>query len=571
MPEAAPTAQQVRNALDELRAWPEIARSPQLADLLSYVVEKSLNGEQAAIKAYAIAVDVFGRPQSFDPQSDPIVRVQARRLRTLLEAFYRSGGNHSEVRIELPLGRYVPEFALAAPTRPVGPMVESNPVARQWPSARLLTPLLLGLGFTLIGVAIAVTIVRWTAPSEAPAVAMPSAPVVSVAIFENLTGLPELDVAAQRLETEMRDGLGRFEDIEVSRNHNNLVLTGALHGSGDQLELNAALTQIRTGEIVWNSSVPVAGVSALWSRLEQISNKVVRLLSTSRGPIQAAGRTWLTQQQSLPAHPNDYVCLLKYRQWRETRIGTQALEAIGCFQSLLDGNPNDALALAGSAAVASWRAEQEALPGDQLVAMLVNEQATVARAVTLMPNSSFVHEQQSVVLARQGSVREALVSIDAAVRLNPNNIDAIATEGLYLVLTGDWVRGAALGQEALEASPSPLPIYFVTPALAAMKDGRYADAIRYGEGLATSDSDLGPVIVLAAASLVDRQDVVDRYKPIVLGSERLQKTGVLLGLSLYLRQEVVAERVRDGLLLAGLPPNALDKPFNSDGSARNGS
>ena len=63
-------------------------------------VEKTLAGDEGSIKAYSVAVDVFGRPQSFDPQSDPIVRVQARRLRTLLEQFYESGEARSAVAID---------------------------------------------------------------------------------------------------------------------------------------------------------------------------------------------------------------------------------------------------------------------------------------------------------------------------------------------------------------------------------------------------------------------------------------------------------------------------------------
>eukprot|EP01036_Dinobryon_divergens_P048910 gene48911-65582_t len=94
VPNAAPSPEQVRDALDEVLGWQGIARSPQLAELLRYVVEKTLAGEAAGIKAYSIAVDVFGRPLGFDPQVDPIVRVQARRLRTLLEQYYQSDQSH---------------------------------------------------------------------------------------------------------------------------------------------------------------------------------------------------------------------------------------------------------------------------------------------------------------------------------------------------------------------------------------------------------------------------------------------------------------------------------------------
>lgn len=119
MPEVAPGAEQIRAALEELLGWQEISRSPQLGKLLSYVVEAKLRGDEQAIKAYSIAVDVFGRPQSFDPQADPIVRVQARRLRGLLEQYYGSGQNQSGVRIDLPVGRYVPDFVVVEPNAAV--------------------------------------------------------------------------------------------------------------------------------------------------------------------------------------------------------------------------------------------------------------------------------------------------------------------------------------------------------------------------------------------------------------------------------------------------------------------
>lgn len=111
----APAAYEVRRALTELLGWQPLARSPQLAGFLEYVVEKALTGEESAVKAYSIAVDVFGRPHSFDPQSDPIVRVQARRLRTLLDQYYAEGGGTGGVRIVLPVGRYVPIFELGPP------------------------------------------------------------------------------------------------------------------------------------------------------------------------------------------------------------------------------------------------------------------------------------------------------------------------------------------------------------------------------------------------------------------------------------------------------------------------
>jgi Malectin domain len=78
--------------------------------LLTFVCEKYFEGAIDEIKEYSIAVHALGRPESFDPQVDTIVRVTAHALRRRLEDYYRSAGAEHAVRICLPPGHYVPKF-----------------------------------------------------------------------------------------------------------------------------------------------------------------------------------------------------------------------------------------------------------------------------------------------------------------------------------------------------------------------------------------------------------------------------------------------------------------------------
>src|ERR1044072_8595836 len=75
------------------------------------------------IKGYTIAVEALGRAENFDPQADPIVRVEAMRLRRALTRYYENGGKHDPVVIALPLGNYVPMF------RRVAPLADASPAA----------------------------------------------------------------------------------------------------------------------------------------------------------------------------------------------------------------------------------------------------------------------------------------------------------------------------------------------------------------------------------------------------------------------------------------------------------
>ena len=78
----------VREHLDRIVRSPAFAKASRLQALLRFVVEETLAGRQDAIKEYAIALEVCGRPAAFDPRTDPIVRVDANRLRARLDAYY---------------------------------------------------------------------------------------------------------------------------------------------------------------------------------------------------------------------------------------------------------------------------------------------------------------------------------------------------------------------------------------------------------------------------------------------------------------------------------------------------
>jgi hypothetical protein len=109
-----PTVEEVRAALDRIAASEAFCACPQLVAFLRYVVEATLRGSQDRIKGYTIAVEALGRGDDFDPQDDPIVRVEAMRLRRALQRYYANGGANDAVQIVLPLGSYVPVFRRAA-------------------------------------------------------------------------------------------------------------------------------------------------------------------------------------------------------------------------------------------------------------------------------------------------------------------------------------------------------------------------------------------------------------------------------------------------------------------------
>jgi hypothetical protein len=136
-------AERVQAQLDRVLASHDFADAERATRFLRFVVERALDGRSGDIKESIIAIEVLGRnPSSFDSKSDPIVRVEAGRLRDRLNSYYQSAGRADRVLISLPKGSYVPEFT-----------------ERHFsPSARISHPAVLIIAGGLLGFAVALTL-----------------------------------------------------------------------------------------------------------------------------------------------------------------------------------------------------------------------------------------------------------------------------------------------------------------------------------------------------------------------------------------------------------------------------
>jgi serine/threonine-protein kinase len=103
-------ADKIRKQLDRILASKAFRQVDRLQRFLSFIVSETLGGHGDNLKEFLIGIEVFGKESSFDPRMDPIVRVQARRLRTRLTRYYREEGRGDDILIELPKGGYAPLF-----------------------------------------------------------------------------------------------------------------------------------------------------------------------------------------------------------------------------------------------------------------------------------------------------------------------------------------------------------------------------------------------------------------------------------------------------------------------------
>ncbi|KQV27304.1 hypothetical protein [Rhizobium sp. Root1204] len=111
--------------IDRLLADSRFLSPERNRNFLRFIASEYFEGRAEAIKAYTIAVDVFGRPANFDASVDPIVRIEATRLRAALTQYYEVHGSDTGIRVDLPRGQYVPVFSRMAPNDMTSPMAET--------------------------------------------------------------------------------------------------------------------------------------------------------------------------------------------------------------------------------------------------------------------------------------------------------------------------------------------------------------------------------------------------------------------------------------------------------------
>jgi Tol biopolymer transport system component len=126
----------VSQALSRVLQSKQFRGSPRLQAFLRYTVEHTLDGNLADLKEVCIGVAIFGKPPSYDPKTEPIVRVEARRLRLRLEEYYAAEGQADPLRILLPKGGYQAVFEERSPEPDPEPQ---HPLTPQQPVFALLT------------------------------------------------------------------------------------------------------------------------------------------------------------------------------------------------------------------------------------------------------------------------------------------------------------------------------------------------------------------------------------------------------------------------------------------------
>lgn len=567
----APNREAVLASLERLLAWSEMVRSQQLGRFLDYIVRRKLDGQEQSIKAYSIAVDVFGRGADFDPQSDPIVRVQARRLRRLLDEYYQGPGLGEQPQIRLPVGRYIPEFVVeTVPEAEEG--VEPPPV-RRFPARLPLTWYILAI-IALVTAMIAYATSKWGPDESAtpPSAGTVLPPALRIMEFQDLSANNGSSPQVSGLAVELVTDLGQFGNIDVryrgtenaasAPDPSDFVLTGIVRPNDDIVQYSAILTHSRSSGVVWNHSIAVPAAQAgSPDVLDSVSRSISLILGSPRGPLHAAAREMLASGPLQEGQINLYLCRTLFDLYRETGGAGEAERAESCFLGLPQSENETPQALAATASLlvehGGLLAGLDAAPDDRVRIASTR----LAQAMDLDPLNSFVWEQQARLHESQGLMALARAGYASAVQLNPANADALASFALMLALAGALDEAEPLARAAAEGSPGPPAWYHGVPALLALREQRFADAMEDAELYAQADRELGPILAIMAAQRAGEETLVNRYLPQVLDVPAFRSAGVLSRLRERITDPALVDSIRRSLTEAGVPAPALIRAF----------
>ena len=265
---SVPTHADILEQLDRIRSSSEFDVPERARQFFAYVVGETVGGRANRIKAYSIAVEVYGRSCSFDPQIDPVVPIQAGLIRRGLEHYYLVAGQNDPIVVTMPKGGYVPVFSRRTETPPSAHRLAATYSkqltatwgrAPPWVGLILVVAALMGLalyagGMFRFGDGFGIT--------DRQAAARRSE--VGDRTLRGPLGHPRLAVIAQGLTDEVIGQLAKFKEIVVVAGTGIMLAAGdsealfALEGRvrlhGDKLRLNARLLDRNSGSVVWTNN-----------------------------------------------------------------------------------------------------------------------------------------------------------------------------------------------------------------------------------------------------------------------------------------------------------------------------
>lgn len=420
---SAITPAAIRDQLSRILASDVFNDSLRMVRFLRFVVEETLRGNAAQLKETVIGTQVFDRPSGYDPRLDPIVRVEARRLRTKLQTYYANSGSQDTLIVELPKGRYTPVFRVRADQT-----LDHAPDPPQAPEKR--------------GTTIAVLPFVDLHPETGTEFLSDG---LTEDLINALTRIPELDIVAWNSVAQLK---GQQDELETIRHRLNVtyVLRGSIRQSGDRVRICAYLIDMVKRRYVW-SEVYNRTLHDIFKIQEEIAASIQTSLQLKFASA-AASPPRLAQPQTI----DSYRLCLKARFHARERTEEGLQRSLACFQQAIAIDPEFSAAHAGLADAYTLLAEYGFADGPT---SRERAKAAVQQALALDRNSAEALASLGLILAAHDWAWEAAEDVfKRSLALNPGYAPTFHWYGLnHLAVLGRFTEASPMLETAIKLDP----------------------------------------------------------------------------------------------------------------------
>ena len=523
-----PTPEAIQAQLKTILESAEFKASDKQRKFLSFVVDETLEGRASQIKGYTVAVSVYGRTEKFDPQVDPIVRVEAGRLRRALDHYYLTAGKNDPVSIKILKGGYVPTFHTVRV-----PQSEAKKNTSEQDDST---------------------------PSTGPSIAV--MPLI------NLTGDKEQEYFTDGLTEELTSELARYQEFQVIASQSTLrfkdqtvdpreigrdldvrfLLAGSVRMDLKTVKVTIRLLDTSTAEEIWGTSFKRdLTPTSLIAVQEEIAHGAVGVIADQYGLIKR--RLSKESRRKAPADLKAYDAILRFYQY-ETELTPQAFEkALAALEQAIEIDPEYGMAWA---MLGHLHADNHALGFCEIDASLKKALTFTRKAVALAPKNQFARDALTLVYFHRGDKEFFLRHAAETIALNPNSPYIVGVAGWHMMLYGEWERGRALLKKGMKLNPYYPTWFHLAPYMDYYRSDKYEKA--YAEALKFNFPELylDPVIRAAALGQLGRSDEANRAVNQLLELDPDFASRGRSMINRYVKVDSLVDKIIEGLCKAGL-------------------
>ncbi|MGB0846277.1 MAG: hypothetical protein ACPGSM_06115 [Thiolinea sp.] len=426
---------------------------------LIYVVQRTVEGHGKAINQHSIAIEALGKAPDFDPSSNPLIRVQAGRLRKQLEEYYAGEGRENLVRIVLPVGSYQPAF-----------MHRDEHQKRNVYAGRPKSPGT-SQGPGLICVPRMFTHDK-TAGWE----------IITRLTRDYVISLTQFNFCQILFADENKSQKQVWPDAAWTEYETDFALLFDLYDDDNGYNLKCSLAHSRTRQVVWAENYILGKDYPDESSLQTIFKRIAHdTVGLEQGVAHDFWARHLLDMKS-PILPQYQVMLaLRQRIWELNP--TTLNEAREICADRMDTFPRDVQNLI---VYADLCRTEFLVKYNEFDALCENWKDLAGRLMHLAPGNAYSHLFYAFVNLVNDQLDACEESLQQALKISPLDTHLNAMAGLIYMGKGDWDEGAGLITNSMKISPVYPDWYNIPLALNLYRNGSYAEAMKAANKVRTS-------------------------------------------------------------------------------------